>query len=59
MSADDFKDQNRKLPLPADSDLDDLIDDTADISGLFIEDMEDATIALNDDSLGLTKKLTH
>ena len=59
MSADDFKDQNRKLPLPADSDLDDLIDDTADISGLFIEDMEDATIALNDDSLGLNKKLTH
>lgn len=56
MSAEDFIHQNKQLSLPADTDLEDLIDDTADISGLFIEDMEESTVALDDDSLAYAKR---
>ena len=56
MSAEDFIHQNSLLPLPADTDLEDLIDETADVSGLFMEDMEESTLALDDDSLALAKR---
>ena len=56
MSADDFIHQNNKLALPADTEFDDLIDDTADISGLFIEDLEESTVALDDESLEFAKR---
>lgn len=56
MSAEDFIHQNNQLSLPADTEFDDLIDDTADISGLFIEDMEESTVALDDDSLAFAKR---
>jgi myosin heavy subunit len=56
MSADDFIHQNSQLPLPADSEFDDLIDDTADVSGIFIDDFEESTVALDDDSLAFAKR---
>lgn len=57
MSADDFVQQNRQLPLPADSEFDDLIDDTADVTGIFMDDTEeDSTVALDDESLAFAKR---
>ena len=56
MSADDFIHQNSQLSLPADSEFDDLIDDTADVSGLFIDDIEEPTLAIDDDSLAFAKR---
>lgn len=55
MSADDFVYQNRQLSLPADTQIDDPIDDTLDISGMYADDMEDATVALDDESLAFAK----
>lgn len=57
MSADDFVQQNRQLSLPADSEFDDLIDDTADVTGIFMDDTEEeSTVALDDDSLAFAKR---
>ncbi|MFT4727167.1 MAG: TolA-binding protein [Granulosicoccus sp.] len=56
MSADDFALQNRQLSLPDDSEFEDIIDDTADVSGMFMDDMEESTVALDDDSLAYAKR---
>jgi myosin heavy subunit len=56
MSAEDFIHQNRQLSLPTEAEFDDLIDDTADLSGMFIDDMEESTVALDDDFLAFAKR---
>ncbi|MFT6304205.1 MAG: type II secretory pathway component PulJ [Pseudomonadales bacterium] len=56
MSAEDFIHKNSQLSLPADSEFDDLIDDTADVTGIFIDEMDDSTVALDDESLAFAKR---
>jgi TolA-binding protein len=56
MSADDFAHQNSQLSLPDDLEFEDPIDDTADVSGMFMDDMEESTVALDDDSLAYARR---
>ena len=55
MSASDFIHENRKSSKTTDSEFDDFIEDTADVSGLFIDDMEESTLALDEDALDFAK----
>jgi len=56
MSTEDFIHQNGQLPLPTEAKFDDLIDDTADVTGIFIDDMEESTVALDEETLAFAKR---
>lgn len=56
MSAEEFIHQNRQLPLPSESEADDFIDETADVSDVYFDDYEESTVALDDETLAYARK---
>jgi len=56
MSADDFIHQQNQLPLPADSELGAAIENTVDVTGVIVDEIEEPTVALDDDSLAFAKR---
>ncbi len=56
MSAEEFLHQSKKNANTDDSDFDDFIEETADISGMFMDEMEESTVALDEESLDFAKR---
>ncbi|MFK8076686.1 MAG: hypothetical protein AB8B84_08890 [Granulosicoccus sp.] len=56
MSAEEFLHQSKKNVNKDDSDFDDFIEETANITGLFMDEMEESTVALDEESLDFAKR---
>lgn len=56
MSAEEFLHRSKKNADTADSNFDDFIEETADISGMFMDEMEESTVALDEEALDFAKR---
>lgn len=56
MSAEEFLHQSKKNADTDDSEFDDFIEETADVSGMFMDEMEESTVALDEESLDFAKR---